>query len=93
MAFAVATVNSASAMHRNCSLQARFSQPARLTHPVSRRVTSVVRCEPSNKDDAEKDALVKEAVKQLRKADVDQASAREMMKLWKEVRFLARRAL
>lgn len=54
--------------------------------PLPRSITAVVRCKPDDKAEKEKDVLVKDAVEQLRKADIDQAAAREMMKMWKEVR-------
>ena len=56
--------------------------------PLSRFRTVVARCKPSDKSEKEKDGMVKEAVEQLRKADVTQEAAREMMKMWREVRFL-----
>lgn len=71
-------------MHSSCLHSPRLALHGRVCLPLIRRSKVAVRCKPDEKEDNEK--LVKEAVKQLRGADVDQASAREMMKMWKEVR-------
>jgi methylphosphotriester-DNA--protein-cysteine methyltransferase len=76
-----------------CKYNRRPALVGRVCQPLSTRYRLVARCKPTGKDDAEKDELVKEAVKTLRKADIDQAAAREMMKMWKEVENLHRVAI